>query len=629
MADSNGYLDDNSGGFITDSEGTWSDGQGDITGDYSRWDWRRIMTAIRGGAAYTDTTAHTERAARASNPQNVQDAANTLYYTEQVLQEVAQAITDQTNALTGENGPWQGPAAQALNRAMADVARQTQAMADVLSGGVTGDENVPQQLANNAQHLREAIAKVNDIDIWYAQQAAELDPELVMDNGQVRVSASPQIVKMMSDDMRQVLIALASRYELNKDSIRQPHSPSNPNNAPDSGDSADQGQSQGQGQGQGQGQSQGPGPGGYPYGYGQGDGQDGEGQTAYSPNGYNIQGGSGDGSGYRFSPALINVTGNAGGQDTYGRQSGEYTYSPDGYNVGNGSGSGQGVDTTPGYVHANYQPTGYEPANYQPTGGRSYGYGPYGDAIPNGSLPVELTTDQTRNVPAQSQEAPQQPVHFARGVPSSQAQNEPGQWSSQSDSYDPSQVTPVQPVHMAEGVPSSQPQQPVHFAQGVPLSQAQNVPGQGQWSSQSDSYDPSQVTHVRSVHMAEGVPSQPQQPVHFAQDTPSSQPQQPVHFAQGVPSSQAQNEPGQWQSQSGSYDPSQVTPVQPVHMAQGVPSQPQQPVHFAQGVPLSQAQNVPGQWQSQSESYDPTQEEPRRPVHASQGEPAQAGLPGF
>ncbi|MFG2828504.1 hypothetical protein ACGFWI_13765 [Streptomyces sp. NPDC048434] len=231
MADGNEqtYSDNNAGGFKTDSSGTWADAGGDTTGDYSNWDWRKIMSAIHGGAAYSEDAANADRAQRTSDPQTIQTAADSLYYTQRVLQEVAKAVSEQTEALTGEHGPWQGQAARALNSAMTKVARHTEEMANVISGGVTGDNSVPQQLADNAQHLREAIAKVNDIDVWYANQATQLRPDLRMDNGLVMVSKNQQIVKMMSDDMRQVLQALAKHYVITKDSVSQPGSPSDPN----------------------------------------------------------------------------------------------------------------------------------------------------------------------------------------------------------------------------------------------------------------------------------------------------------------------------------------------------------------------------------------------------------------
>ncbi|MBY8886058.1 hypothetical protein K7472_14495 [Streptomyces sp. PTM05] len=277
MADGNDqtYSDDNSDGFTTDSDGTWATDDGDTTGDYSDWDWRKIMAAICGGSAYTGDTANTRRAQQYSDPQTLQTAADTLAYVEGVLQEVARAISEQTDALTGEHGPWQGAAATALNGAMTGVARQTQQMADVLSGGVTGDQNVPQQLANDAQNLRDAIAKVNDIDTWYARQAVEVRPDLQMDNGLVMVSKDQQIVTMMSNDMRKVLQTLAQHYTLSKDSVSQPSSPSNPNSPGSPGSSgspvtSDYGADSGYGSGQYGAVGDGSGY-GYGYGYGQDD----------------------------------------------------------------------------------------------------------------------------------------------------------------------------------------------------------------------------------------------------------------------------------------------------------------------------------------------------------------------
>ncbi|MEU8718383.1 hypothetical protein AB0C83_41000, partial [Streptomyces sp. NPDC048663] len=214
-------------GFTYGSDGVFPDAKGDSSGDYSKWDWKTIMAAITGGAAYTGSD-HEQKAAGYSNPQTVQDAANTFWYVQEVLKGAGDHLAGLAQAVTGESGFWKGEGAAAFGSAITELGQQTQQMAAVLSGGVTGDYNVPQQLANNAYHLYEAIAKIKDIDNWYAKEAARINPELVMSNGLVRVSANEKIVKMMTDDMRQVLIALAKHYKINKESISQPTSPNNP-----------------------------------------------------------------------------------------------------------------------------------------------------------------------------------------------------------------------------------------------------------------------------------------------------------------------------------------------------------------------------------------------------------------
>ncbi|MFF4490845.1 hypothetical protein ACFY0F_31005 [Streptomyces sp. NPDC001544] len=219
-------------GFSEGQDGVWATKDGDTSGDYSSWDWKHIMAAINGGAAYVADSHNQEQAKQFSDPETVQQAANTFYYTQQVLEEVAQVLKDQTDQLTGENGPWQGEAASTLRTAMAGLSTQVQHMSDTLSGGVTGDYNVPQQLADNAQHLREAKAKINDINAWYAQQALAINPHLLMSNGLVRVSANKKIVEMMGNDMRSVLVALSQHYKVTKDSVSQPTSPTNPANSP-------------------------------------------------------------------------------------------------------------------------------------------------------------------------------------------------------------------------------------------------------------------------------------------------------------------------------------------------------------------------------------------------------------
>ena len=218
------------GGFTSDRTGVHDDGSvGDATGDYSAWDWKHIMAAITGSGA---GTGDDQRAQATSDPQTIQDAADTFYYVQRVLNEVGKSIGEQSEALTGEGGPWQGEAAQSFRTVMGSFSKQVGAMSDVLSGGITGDENVPQQLANNAQHLREAIAKVGDINTWYANQALKMNPNAQMANGLVSVHDSPPIPEMMGNDMRQVLTALAKHYKTNQDALAQPASPQNPTSQP-------------------------------------------------------------------------------------------------------------------------------------------------------------------------------------------------------------------------------------------------------------------------------------------------------------------------------------------------------------------------------------------------------------
>ncbi|MFJ9907452.1 hypothetical protein ACIRVK_31965 [Streptomyces sp. NPDC101152] len=211
---------------MADSSTNGSGGGGST--DYQDWTWKQIKKAVTGKDP--DQPADDASASQLSNPQSLQDAADTFWYVEQVLQQVAQNLDGQTQALSGPNGPWQGEAAQAFNAAMTSLSKQVTDMANTLSGGITGDNNVPQQLANNAQHLREAISKLDDIDVWYANQALKIDPSLKMSNGRVEVHKLPQVVNMMTNDMRQVLTTLAGHYKVTQDSVAQPNMPKNPTN---------------------------------------------------------------------------------------------------------------------------------------------------------------------------------------------------------------------------------------------------------------------------------------------------------------------------------------------------------------------------------------------------------------
>ncbi|TDD42365.1 hypothetical protein E1288_29620 [Saccharopolyspora elongata] len=76
---------------------------------------------------------------------------------------------------------------------------------------------VPEQLWAAGDYLNWARQMVNDIDSHYATQAIQLandtGADVFMDNGLIRVSEFPEIVEMMTQDMRRVLKILAAKYE--------------------------------------------------------------------------------------------------------------------------------------------------------------------------------------------------------------------------------------------------------------------------------------------------------------------------------------------------------------------------------------------------------------------------------
>ncbi|MEU6220126.1 hypothetical protein ABZ845_21805, partial [Streptomyces sp. NPDC047022] len=227
MADPNKYSDPNADGFSDTGHGVIALG-GDTTGDYGHWSWKQIEAAIFGGGGVDDDSYITSP----SDPETIQKAADALYYTQRVLEKVRDAISAQTEALTGEKGPWQGAAAKSLHTAMSGLAHQTDQMAKNLSGGSSHDYNIPQQLANSAAHLRSARQRIKDIDNWYAQQALKINPKLRMSNGLVEVHKNPLIVEMMTRDMLQVLTTLSKNYVATAEPITQPGSPHNPNSGP-------------------------------------------------------------------------------------------------------------------------------------------------------------------------------------------------------------------------------------------------------------------------------------------------------------------------------------------------------------------------------------------------------------
>ncbi|MER7922931.1 hypothetical protein ABTY96_07290 [Streptomyces sp. NPDC096057] len=228
--------DYNSGGFHQGEDGTIfgnPDGSsnGSVT-DYDNWDWKQIKAAVYGMSSGVGTDANLAHARSIANPQSLLDAANAFFHVQRILEGVTKSLVDQAKALAGDNGPWGGSAADSFLTMMTNFSRQVKANADVLSGGSTGDHSVPHQLANNAIAFQSAQNKLAEIDVWYAHQAV-LMGVTPMSDGLIPISQKPELVAMMTDDMRAVLKSLAHSYQVTTDAIVNPTPVTSPTNNPD------------------------------------------------------------------------------------------------------------------------------------------------------------------------------------------------------------------------------------------------------------------------------------------------------------------------------------------------------------------------------------------------------------
>ncbi|HEV7935090.1 MAG TPA: hypothetical protein VGP70_22615, partial [Actinomadura sp.] len=221
--------DYNQGGFTQGSDGgIYGDpgnGGGSVS-DYDTWDWKQIKAAVYGSAAASesDAAAHAKSVA---DPQSLQHAAEVFLAVQRTLEMVAQSLTDQAKALAEDGGPWKGAAADSFLDMMTTFSKQVRANAQVLSGGATGTNSVPQQLANNAVSLATAQDLIVRIDQYYAAQAQRIGVG-PMSNGLIPISQKPVLVKMMTDQMRQVLKSLAGEYQISIDAIRSPSGVTSP-----------------------------------------------------------------------------------------------------------------------------------------------------------------------------------------------------------------------------------------------------------------------------------------------------------------------------------------------------------------------------------------------------------------
>ncbi|HEV7979126.1 hypothetical protein [Amycolatopsis sp.] len=208
-----------------DNGGIFGGNSGGADGDYESWDWKQIKAAIVGGSAVPPgadgniSSSDTAAMHSVANPQSFFDAANSFNNAQQRMLIVAESISQQARSLAGENGPWKGEAAKAFLNLMEKFALKVKNQAESIGGGDANINPIPGQLWNNGNQLIWAQNQINAIDVWYAQQAQNsgVDP---MDNGLIPVSQRPEIVAMLTRDMKEVARHLTGQYKLTRDDVK-------------------------------------------------------------------------------------------------------------------------------------------------------------------------------------------------------------------------------------------------------------------------------------------------------------------------------------------------------------------------------------------------------------------------
>ncbi|MGW6911546.1 hypothetical protein ACWGCY_44995, partial [Streptomyces sp. NPDC054940] len=187
--------------------------------DYDTWDWKQIEAVIV-GASNLASGQEQDRAHSVATPQSLYDAGNAFQFVQEVLQMVSENLVAQAKALAGNtDSPWQGTAADSFMTMMETFSKQVASSANALSGG-SMSASVAQTLVDAGNNLAVAQANIVTIDQWYAQQAQIIGIK-PMKNGLIPVSKSPEIVKMMTDDMRKVLHTLAGQYSAETRTLNQ------------------------------------------------------------------------------------------------------------------------------------------------------------------------------------------------------------------------------------------------------------------------------------------------------------------------------------------------------------------------------------------------------------------------
>ncbi|MFH9090392.1 WXG100 family type VII secretion target, partial [Streptomyces sp. NPDC017676] len=238
----------NTGGFSQTTDGAifpnLSD-ELDRPDAYNGWDWKQIMAAILGSSQGDNTPANADHRRGIADPQSLQDAADAFYFVQRTLEQVASVMADQTKALAGPDGPWRGDAADVFHDTIDNFSKRIAAAADALAGGKSGQNSVPQQLANNAVALKWAQETVVAIDNWYAQLSLNYGMYHnqrvgAMKDGRIPIHdvkvGNTLIEPLMQNDMYQVAKTLSGNFSLTVDNVKLPDSVNGPKTDGGNGD---------------------------------------------------------------------------------------------------------------------------------------------------------------------------------------------------------------------------------------------------------------------------------------------------------------------------------------------------------------------------------------------------------
>ncbi|NEA68936.1 hypothetical protein [Streptomyces sp. SID12488] len=214
--------DDPTGGLTQTNDGTLfgnPDGGGNEH-DYDNWSWKQIAAAINGATTVDPGSDHSNEMAQISDPASFGTTARAFYFVQRTLEMISISLQQQSTALAGDDRGWQGASAEAFLAMTKQFSRQVKANAAVLSRGA-GMASVPKQLTDNGNNLARARVNIHNIDVWYAAEAARLGAGRTS-NGLIVVSSKPEVVALMTRDMRTVIRNLAANYKMTIENVIAP-----------------------------------------------------------------------------------------------------------------------------------------------------------------------------------------------------------------------------------------------------------------------------------------------------------------------------------------------------------------------------------------------------------------------
>ncbi|WP_406442582.1 hypothetical protein OHB00_40590 [Streptomyces sp. NBC_00631] len=201
--------------------------------------WQGLETMIVGGSGQylgqpvlISNDTNQRLAADTSNPATLSQLATAFDQAEKTYRAVGNSMHKVTEALTGDNGIWQGPAARSFDAMMKVAGDQLLANADAMAA-TPFRPSLAQQVADSGATLQAAIDMTIKVDEFYGKQLAAVSGIVIGDSSGKQTHGRfaaflEQLERLLKQDLITIIYAVNSHYQPTVATVVPPTDVKNP-----------------------------------------------------------------------------------------------------------------------------------------------------------------------------------------------------------------------------------------------------------------------------------------------------------------------------------------------------------------------------------------------------------------